>query len=313
MTISYIIALMVIFFAVFGVVILAIYLFIPDPVRKRLNATLETQKEAPSKTDDNWIAKVAKLTTPFAKLSLPKEGWEGSRLRIRFINAGYRNEKAPFIFFGMKTVLAVCFPILAWIPIVILNFKFRLHIVMFVLVFAAALGFYLPNIFLYRKIATRQREIFENFPDALDLMTICIEAGLAIDMAVSRVSSEMAGIAPVLSEELYLVTLELRAGNTKERALRNLAMRTGAEEVDTLVAMLIQAERFGTSIAESLRVHADGLRTRRRQMAEETAAKIPLKLLFPLIFCVFPALLAVLMGPAIIQITRSLFPTISGQ
>ncbi len=162
-------------------------------------------------------------------------------------------------------------------------------------------------------MTARQREIFETFPDALDLLTICIEAGLAIDAAIVRVAEEMMPVAPVLSEELHLVTLELRAGNSKEKALRNLAMRTGVEDVETLVSMLIQAERFGTSIADSLRIHSEGLRTKRRQRAEETAAKIALKLLFPLIFCIFPALMLVLLGPAMIQIYRVLLPTMAGQ
>jgi tight adherence protein C len=183
---------------------------------------------------------------------------------------------------------------------------------MAVLLVAAAIGYYLPNIVLRRMIFVRQREIFETFPDALDLMTVCVESGLGIDAALSRVTDEMRHRSEVLSDELHLVTLELRAGGSKEKALRNLAMRTGVEDVDTLVAMLIQAERFGTSIADSLRVHADTLRTKRRFRAEEAAAKIALKLLFPLIFCIFPAMLLVLLGPAFIQIYRVLLPTMAG-
>ena len=306
------IVLAVIFIAVFSFVLLLMYLFTPDKIKNRLQTVVEGVDEATVR-DADWIAKIAKLTTPFAKLSVPNEGWDQSHLRLRFINAGYRGEYAPMIYFGTKTLLAIIFPVFAWVIMMMLRAKMQPQTMMFSLIAATAFGFYLPNAFLSRKIASRQLEIFENFPDALDLMTICIEAGLAIDAAISRVATEMADVAPVLSEELYLVTLELRAGSSKERALRNLAMRTGAEEVDTLVSMLIQAERFGTSIADSLRVHADSLRTKRRQRAEETAAKIPLKLLFPLIFCVFPALMVVLMGPAIIQITRSLFPAIGGQ
>jgi tight adherence protein C len=165
---------------------------------------------------------------------------------------------------------------------------------------------------LGRLVFVRQREIFESFPDALDLLIVCVEAGLAIDAALNRVADEMQHRSEALSEELHLVTLELRAGASKETALRNLALRTGVEDVNTLVAMLIQAERFGTSIADSLRVHADMLRTKRRQRAEEAAAKIALKLLFPLIFCIFPSLLLVLLGPAFIQIYRVLLPTMAG-
>jgi tight adherence protein C len=183
---------------------------------------------------------------------------------------------------------------------------------LFWLLLAASFGYYLPNILLAKRIQHRQRDIFESFPDALDLMTVCVEAGLAMDAALLRVADEIGLKSPVLSDELHLVTLELRAGLPKERALRNLALRTGVEDVDALVAMLIQAERFGTSIADSLRVQSDQLRTRRRQRAEEAAAKIALKLLFPLIFFIFPSLLVVLMGPAFIQIYRVLLPNMGG-
>ena len=180
------------------------------------------------------------------------------------------------------------------------------------LLLAASFGYYLPNVVLARMVFLRQREIFETFPDALDLMTVCMEAGLGTEAALNRVADDMVHKSVVLSDELRLVNLELRAGAPRERALRNLALRTGVEEVDGFVSMIIQAERFGTSIAQSLRVHADMLRTRRRQRAEETAAKIALKLLFPLIFFIFPSLMLVLMGPAMIQIYRVLLPTMSG-
>jgi len=190
----------------------------------------------------------------------------------------------------------------------------RLHgnVLLAALLVVAAVGYYLPNIVMRRLVFVRQREIFETFPDALDLMTICVEAGLAMDAAIARVADEIKLTSPILSEELHLVTLELRAGASKEKALRNLALRTGVEDVDTLVAMLIQAGRFGTSIGASLRVHADSLRTKRRLRAEEAAAKIALKLLFPLIFCIFPSLLLVLLGPAFIQIYRVLLPALGG-
>jgi tight adherence protein C len=138
----------------------------------------------------------------------------------------------------------------------------------------------------------------------MDLIIVCIEAGLGLDAAIARTGQEMRLRSPALAGELHLVTLELRVGVSREQALQNLALRTGLDEVASLVTMLRQADRFGTSIAESLRVHADSLRTRRRQRAEEAAAKIPLKLLFPLIFCIFPSLMLVLLGPAVISIYR---------
>jgi tight adherence protein C len=179
------------------------------------------------------------------------------------------------------------------------------------LLLAAAIGYYLPNMILSRMVFVRQREIFENFPDALDLMTVCVEAGLGTESAMVRVADDLQFKSPALADEMRLVNLELRAGGDRERALRNLAIRTGVDEVDGFVTMMSQAERFGTSIAASLRIQSDLLRTRRRQRAEEAAAKIALKLLFPLIFCIFPSLMVVLMGPAMIQVYRVLLPTLA--
>ena len=170
----------------------------------------------------------------------------------------------------------------------------------------AAIGYYIPNILLSRKVATRQRTVFEEFPDVIDLLTVCVEAGLGLDAALMRVADELALRCPVLADELQLMLLELRSGFSKEKALGNLSLRTGVEDVDKFASMLIQADRFGTSVADSLRVHSDMLRTRRHMLAEERAAKIGTKILFPLIFCIFPSLFVVLLGPAAIQVITAL-------
>jgi tight adherence protein C len=307
--------LIVVFCSVFAFVMLLMRTLLHSPVQQRLRRFAgDGAGAAPdARATGAWIVRVAKLSGPLAKLSVPEQGWEKSALRTRFMNAGFRGEHAPTIYFATKTLLAISAPVLLWLMLLVTSVKLEADTMLLCLLLAASTGFYLPNLVLARIIKARQLAIFESFPDALDLMTICIEAGLAMDAALMRVADEMTAVAPVLSEELHLVTLELRAGNSKEKALRNLAMRTGVEDVDSLVAMLIQAERFGTSIANSLRVHSEGLRTKRRQRAEETAAKIALKLLFPLIFCIFPALLLVLLGPAMIQIYRVLLPTMAGQ
>jgi tight adherence protein C len=259
------------------------------------------------------IEHIAKLTSPLAKLSLPDDNWERSAIRTRFIMAGLRHPSAPVIFFAAKTMLALVLPLLLYLALSASGKQQSSNLLPVYLLLAATLGTYLPNVLLRQAIARRQNEIFESFPDALDLMTICVEAGLGVDAALSRVATEIGLESPVLSEEMTLVTLELRAGGTKEKALRNLALRTGVEDVDALVSMLIQAERFGTSIAASLRIQSDLLRSKRRMRAEETAAKIGLKLLFPLIFFIFPALLVVLMGPAMLQIYRVLLPSMAQQ
>jgi tight adherence protein C len=257
-----------------------------------------------------WRERLASVIQPLAKLSLPAEGWEGSAIRIAFINAGWRQPSAPPIFFGIKTLLALSFPLI----VLSLSSEGLLASgasrILFVLISASAVGYYLPNLFLRYKIADRQREIFESFPDALDLLIICVESGLGLDQAIAKVAAEIDIKSKVLAQELQLVLMELRSGFSRETALRHLALRTGLEEIDLLVAMMIQADRFGTSMGDSLRVHADNLRTKRRQRAEEAAAKIAVKLLMPLIFMIFPTLMLVLVGPAMIQIYRVLLPSL---
>jgi tight adherence protein C len=257
-----------------------------------------------------WRERLASVIQPLAKLSLPAEGWEGSAIRIAFINAGWRHPSAPTIFFGIKTILALGFPLIALTLSGEGLLASGVSRILFVLISASAVGYYLPNLFLRYKIADRQREIFESFPDALDLLIICVESGLGLDQAIGKVAAEIDIKSKVLAQELQLVLMELRSGFSRETALRHLALRTGIEEIDLLVAMMIQADRFGTSMGDSLRVHADNLRTKRRQRAEEAAAKIAVKLLMPLIFMIFPTLMLVLVGPAMIQIYRVLLPSL---
>lgn len=307
-----IIYLVLIFLTVFLVVGVILFQLVPTPMQTRLQQLDEGKDVIDSRGESAWVRRVVKLTGPLAKLSLPAEGWENSQLRIRFMNAGYRNSAAPVLFFAAKTLLAMLLPALVVLYAGLSGTDMQSNVFVALLVLAAAIGYFLPNVILERRIANRKREIFENFPDAIDLTTVCVEAGLGLDAALTRVGEEMRLKSPVLGDELHLVNLELRAGSTRERALRNLALRTGVEEIDTLVAMLVQSDRFGTSIADSLRVHSDNLRTKRRLRAEEAAAKIPLKLLFPLILFIFPSLLLVLLGPAFITIYRVLLPTLGG-
>jgi tight adherence protein C len=227
------------------------------------------------------------------------------------MHAGLRQKWAPTVFFTAKTVLAIGLPLIVFFVMLTSGATLATNTRLLLLLVTAGFGYYLPNSILNNLIARRQREVFENFPDALDLMTVCVEAGLAMDTALARVAAEISLRSVTLSDELNLVTLELSAGSAKEKALRNLALRTGVEDVEAFVAMLIQSERFGTSIAASLRVQSDMLRSKRRQQAEEQAAKMSVKLLFPLIFFIFPSLLLVLMGPAVIQIYRALLPVMN--
>lgn len=259
-----------------------------------------------------WQARMLKVAAPMAKLATPTDEADVSKMRAKFLHAGIRQPSAPVLFFAAKAILAVVLPLAFVFFTRSIDWKASTQVSTALLLVLAAIGYYLPNVVLSWLTRRRQREIFEAFPDALDLIIVCIEAGLGLDMAINKTAEEMKIRSPELAEELEMVSLELRVGSSRERALRNLAMRTGLDEVSSFATMLIQSDRFGTSPAEALRVHADMLRTRRRLRAEEAAAKIPLKLLFPLIFFIFPSLLLVLLGPAFIQIYRIMLPTMSG-
>lgn len=309
------IILLIIFFAVLATVYIVMNALAPGAAQKRLRKVMGAEGAVKSVDEQapHWVQRVVSLAAPLSKLSLPEEDWENSPVRLRFINAGFRYKNAPVIYFGAKTLLALAFPGIYLFAKGLGGFESEFSEALTTVLVLAAAGYYLPNLILRRLVFVRQRELFENFPDALDLMTVCVEAGLGMDAAISRVGEEMAIKSSITSEEFRLVGLELRAGASREQALRNLALRTGLEEIDSLVAMLVQADRFGTSVAESLRVHSESLRTKRRLIAEEKAAKLAVKLLFPLIFTIFPALLLVLLGPAFISIARYLLPALGGQ
>ena len=280
--------------------------------KKRLGAVVDNGGYAAEAQQADWGERVLQLAGPLAKLSLPTEGWEQSPLRLRFMHAGYRGDGPIVLYFGAKTGLAILFPAIVYFYLLVAGAQLTGSVQLSILLTAAAVGYYLSNVVLSRLVFLRQREVFESFPDAADLLLVCIESGLGLDAALVKVTEEIRTRSAVRSEEFHLVNLELRAGSTREKALRNLALRTGVDEVNTFVTMLIQADRFGTSIGDSLRVFSEELRVKRRLRAEELAAKIPLKLLFPLVFCIFPTLLCVLLGPAFIQVYRILIPTMSG-
>jgi tight adherence protein C len=307
MNIGELLFLILIFGVVVGLAWLGMMLFAPAALRARLGQFKQKSDES-GLEKYGWLERVAKAVRPLTKLSIPEEGWEKSALRTRFMNAGWRNPSAPTLYFASKTALALSGPALTAFVLAMIGSSLAGSNLLLILLTMATLGYYLPNMVLRRIAERRQREIFENVPDALDLLTVCVEAGLSLERALVKVAGEIHIKSVTLAQELQLVLMEMRAGFTKEKALRNFALRTGVDDVDTLVAMLIQSERFGTSVGDSLRVHSENLRNKRRLLAEETAAKIGLKLLFPLIFCIFPTLLMVLLGPAAIQISHTLGP-----
>ena len=231
----------------------------------------------------------------------PQSPSEMGKLQRRLVAAGYRNNEALIVFLGIRVACAaILFAALA-LPLFV-----RPNIVM--AFGGAGLGYILPNIVLARLEKRRQHRIRLSLPDALDLLVVSVEAGLGLDQAMQRVGEELVFAHPELCEELRLINFELRAGKARSEALHNLGERTGVDDVQSLVAMLVQTDKFGTSIAKSLRVHSDTLRTKRRQRAEEAAAKTGVKMVFPLVLCIFPAIWVVTLGPAAIKIVQVLVP-----
>ena len=293
-----------IFFAVtFGLAGLFFWLA-PSRTEQRLKAMAGPDEKS------QWTENIVKIASPFAQLSAPAGDFDQSRLRIKFLNAGIRSENSSIIYFGAKTLLPLLFSAAAFLALSGHNSS-NMNILLYIMA-AALLGCYLPNLFLHFAIKSRQREIFENFPDAADLMLVCIEAGLGLDAGLTKVAEEIQIKSAALAEELHLTNLEMRAGGAREKSLKNLALRTGIEEIGTFAVMLTQADKFGTSIGESLRVFSDDLRHKRQIRAEELAAKVPTKMLFPLVVCIFPSIIMVIIGPAAIQIIRTIMPMLSG-
>ncbi|MEN8159672.1 MAG: type II secretion system F family protein [Myxococcota bacterium] len=229
---------------------------------------------------------------------------EAGPLRQRLIHAGYRSQSAPAVFYGLRLVLALALPSL----MVVLPIAWKLPHLQLVLILclAAGFGFVAPSLALDMRRNRRQNEIRRVLPDALDLLVVCVEAGYAINQSLARVSDEFAKKSPNLSTEFGLVTAETRTGKSMTDALRSLADRTGVEDISSLVALLVQTERFGTSVANALRVHADAMRVRRMQRAEERAQKAPLKLIFPATL-IFAALMMIFMAPSVYRFSQA-FP-----
>ena len=225
-------------------------------------------------------------------------------LRLRLIQAGYPNASAVPLYLGTRVLLPAALGVGSLLLLPILGLS-AIKVILGVVYFTG-LGYILPTLIVGMRIRRRQKEMQRALPDALDMLVVSVEAGLGLNQALVRVADEIFRLSPVLSEQMTLVNLEIRAGTAREEALRNLADRTGLADIASLTGMLIQTDRFGTSVAQALRIHADTMRTKRRQRAEEAAAKTTIKLIFPLVFCIFPALFVVILGPAMIQIMEAL-------
>jgi tight adherence protein C len=235
---------------------------------------------------------------------MPQTELEQNALKVRLANAGFRSDSAASVYLGLRFVSLMLF-FLIGLAIALPNFGFALKSLYWV-VGLTGIGFYLPNIVLWWLRRKRQQEIFLTLPDALDLLVVCVESGLGLDAALRKVCDEMKNHAKIICEELSLANFQLQIGRPRREVLHDLGVRTGVDDVRSLAAILIQADRFGSSIAQALRVQSDSMRTRRKQLAEEKAAKTAVQLIFPLVLFIFPGIFVVLVGPAAISIMKTL-------
>lgn len=259
--------------------------------------TLESRKEERLK----GIVETAKA---LSKPLMPQTELEQSALKVRLANAGFRSDSAMTVYLGLRFASLLTFMAIAlfvFIPKYGLTLKGMQWFVIM-----AGIGFYLPAVILWYLRRKRQQEIFLTLPDALDLLVVCVESGLGLDAAMRKVCDEMKEHAKVICEEFALANFQLQMGRPRREVLHDLGVRTGVDDVRSLAAILIQADRFGSSIAQALRVQSDSMRTRRKQIAEEKAAKTAVQLIFPLVLFIFPGIFVVLVGPASISIMKTL-------
>jgi tight adherence protein C len=271
-------------------------------IRRRV-ASLRAPGEPPVEERSDRRERVGTLIEEMGE-KVFRRGSDPSDRRAKLVRAGYYSPGAVPLFLGARLIMTIG---VAMVLLMLGSVKGLSPVLTLLMVLVGAgIGWILPQVFLSRRARARQKDIQKALPDALDLLVTCVEAGLGLNQALVRVSDEIAHVSRVIGDELRLVNLEIRAGTPRTDALRHLGERTGVADLRTLTAMLVQTDRFGTSVAKSLRVHSDTLRTKRRQRAEEAAAKTTIKLVFPLVLFVFPAMFVVILGPAILHILKTL-------
>ena len=273
-------------------------------VSRRLERVLD--RSVPSSQDALSQKGVERVRGMLASVGsmFPSSPVQVSRSQLMMIRAGIRRPDAMLAMRGVRLLVPVVL-----VAAVFFSGYYRAN-PFFIFLLTAVVGYMIPETWLLWRIRSRQHKLRRGLADGLDLLVICVEAGLGLDQALLRVSQELRVTHPELSDELQLVNMEMRVGKSRMEALRELARRTGLDDIQALVAMLVQTERFGTSIAQSLRVHSDDLRTKRRQRAEELSAKTTVKMVPPLVFFIFPALMVVMLGPAVLTLMRQLMPAL---
>ena len=271
-----------------------------NPARRRLSGLMGAAQHG----EGGAATTVAAMVRPLARYLMPTSGKERDAMEDRFAKAGLSSPNAMPVFYGVKALGAVTLLAL-WMLSADLLPKLTTNQVMFYAVLAAFLGMMLPNFVLNRLIERRQRALRNAFPDALDLLIVCVESGLGLVAALQRVASELEVSHPELAAEMARINAEIGAGMERDQALRNLAERTGLEDIRGLVGLLIQSMRFGTSVADALRVYSEEFRDKRMQKAEEIAATLGTKMIFPLIFCFFPSFFLIAVGPAAIRLVQA--------
>jgi tight adherence protein C len=273
-------------------------------IRKRLQIQTKPESRSMGAEETPVLLPPALVEKFEGKLGLKKDSTRSKELKKKLVLAGIYTDRALTIFLGLKIGLPLALPILATPYLLGHNFNKLMLVGIYYAIFMG--GYFLPTLILSRLIDARQKKIKRSLPDALDLLVVCVEAGQGLNAALKRVSDDFMVSSPALARELSLVNLEISAGLEREQALRNLADRTGVEELASLCSILIQSDRFGTSVATALKVQSETLRTTRRQKLEELAAKTPVKLIFPLILFIFPAIMVVILGPAVIRVMETL-------
>ena len=257
-----------------------------------------------NKEKSSFKTPISNFLSLLGKYLVPENSADYTRTRSKFLRAGLRKANVVAIFWGIKLLLVFSFPVCFLLAGITFLKPIDANTNLFICLLLAFSGFYLPDIWLLMRTSRRKNKILEGLPDVLDLMVVCVETGMGLDATINRVAEEIGLSHKILSDELKLMNLEIRAGKSREDALRDLATRTGLEDMNSLVTLLIQTDRFGTSVAQALRVYSDSVRTKRYQKAEEIAAKLPIKLILPLILLIFPSLFVVILGPAAIRVYR---------